>query len=132
MTKNPRHRNNIGAWLLLICALAGLVLAVIATFNDGNGIAQTPGAYLVFLTTALLVVGALLLALARNAPRWLRGIIALLVLLDLLGSAFAAYLLEAYWLAGFMVAGLVAWLIHLFTATPGGRAQPNRHKEAAA
>ena len=127
MTKKPRHGTNIGAWLLLICSLAGLVLAAIATFNDGNGIARTLGAYLVLSTTALLVAGALLLAFARNAPRWLRGIIALLVLLDLLGSAFAAYLLEAYWLTGFMLAGLVAWLIHLFTAPT-----KQRRKEAAA
>lgn len=128
MTNKARHGTGIGAWLLVICSLAGLVLATIAAFNDGNGIAHTPGSYLVFFTTALLVGGSLLMAFARTARRWLRGTIALLVLLDLLGTAFAAYLLEAYWLAGLMVAGLVAWLIHLFTATP----PPHRRKEAIA
>lgn len=102
-----------GAWLLCLAALAALVIAAFDTFNAGNGIAFTPGTYLVTATSALLLVGALGLLISTSLPRWLTVILAILVLLDILGTGFAAWLLQAHLLlAAIAVAGL-AWLIYI-------------------
>lgn len=110
-----------GAWLLLAISLVSLVMAAIDTFSEGNGIAYTPGTYLVLFSTSMLVLGSLLITFMRGMPRWLSGIIAFLLLIDLLGTALAAYLLQSYVLVALMAVGLLAWLIHLFADPPSGR-----------
>lgn len=113
-----------GAWLLLAISIIALILAAVATFNEGNGIAYTPGTYLVLISTALMLVGSLLLTFARGMPRWLGGLIAFLLLLDLLGTGLAAYLLQAEWLLVSIGIGLVAWLVHAI-ADPATGKRPN-------
>lgn len=120
MTSKPQG-TAYGAWLLLAISVIALILAAVATFNEGNGIAYTPGTYLVLISTALLLLGSLLLALARGMPRWLGGLVAFLILLDLLGTGLAAYLLQAEWLLGCMGVGLVAWLVHVIADPATGK-----------
>lgn len=120
MTSKPQG-TAYGAWLLLAISIVSLILAAVATFNAGNGIAYTPGTYLVLISTALMLLGSLLLTLARGLPRWLGGLLTLLLLLDLLGTGFAAYLLQTEWLLGCMGAGLVAWLVHLVADPATGK-----------
>ncbi|GHA94013.1 hypothetical protein [Modicisalibacter luteus] len=110
-----------GAWLLLAISIVALIVAAINTFNVGNGIAYTPGTYLVLFSTAMLVIGSLLITFVRSMPRWLSGLIAFLLLIDLLGTGLASYLLEATILVWLMVAGLVAWLIHVFADPASGK-----------
>lgn len=124
MATTSRHGVAYGAWLLLASSLAGLIVAAINTFNEGNGIAYSLGAYIVLVSTALLLVASLLITFLRGMPRWLSGIILFLILLDLLGTAAAAYFLLAYWLLALMGVGLIAWLIHLF-ADPASGKKPN-------
>ncbi|MCE8018860.1 hypothetical protein HOP51_01830 [Halomonas sp. MCCC 1A11036] len=120
MTSKPQG-TAYGAWLLLATSLISLILAAAATFNEGNGIAYTPGTYLVLASTTLMLLGSLLLALARGMPRWLDGLLTFLLLLDLLGTAMAAYLLQAEWLLACMGVGLVAWLIHVIADPATGK-----------
>ncbi|MGQ4877732.1 hypothetical protein ACOJCM_04060 [Billgrantia sp. LNSP4103-1] len=120
MTSKPQG-TAYGAWLLLAISIVSLILAAVATFNEGNGIAYTPGTYLVLVSTAFLLVGSLLLTLARGMPRWLGGLITFLFLLDLLGTGLAAYLLQAEWLLACMGAGLVAWLVHVIADPATGK-----------
>lgn len=120
MTSEPQG-TAYGAWLLLATAVIALILAAVATFNEGNGIAYTPGTYLVLISTALLLLGSLLLALARGMPRWLGGLLAFLLLLDLLGTGLAAYLLQTEWLLACIGAGLLAWLVHVVADPATGK-----------
>lgn len=131
MASNPQG-TPYGAWLLLASSIIAWILALVATFNEGNGIAYTPGTYLVLFSTTLLVVGALLLSFVRGMGRGLGGLLAFLILLDLLGTALAAYLLEANWLLIMMGVGLVAWLIHLVADPASGKHhRTTQRKEAA-
>lgn len=113
MASEPRRAFPFGIWLLCIAALAALAIAAVDTFNAGNGIAFTPGAYLALVSTALLLVGALVLAFGAALPRWIVVVFAILTLLDILGTAFAAHLLEAGLLRALMGAAAIAWLIHV-------------------
>ncbi|MHB0774888.1 hypothetical protein [Halomonas sp. WWR20] len=131
MARQSRRGVAYGAWLLLVISIVGLIIAAINTFNEGNGIAYTPGTYLVLFTTAMLVVGSLLITFVRSMPRWLSGIIAFLLLLDLLGTGFAAYLLQSYILVAVMGVGLIAWLIHVFADPASGKKSSHTtHREA--
>lgn len=119
------QRTAYGAWLLLAISSIALILAAVATFNAGNGIAYTPGTYLVLVSTTLLLVGALLLTFARGMPRWLGGLLAFLLLLDLLGTGLAAYLLQTEWLLGCIGVGLLAWLVHVVADPATGKRDRN-------
>lgn len=102
-----------GLWLLLGSSVAGLITAAIAVFSEGNGIAYSGGAYLVLVTTALLVVSSLILAVYRHKRRWLTIVLVTLTFLGLVGTGLAAYFLEALPLIAFMALGLAGWLVYL-------------------
>lgn len=102
----------VGGWLLCAAAAAGLVTAAVDTFSPGNGIAFTLGTYLVLVSTAILLVMALLLV--SIAGRGRRVLLHVLVAIDLAGTATAAYFLTAHLLIVFMAIALAGWLIHLF------------------
>ncbi|OSI24873.1 hypothetical protein BST65_17065 [Bradyrhizobium canariense] len=106
---------NYGLWVLLAGSLAGCIAAVTATFDEGNGIARSGGAYLVLVTTLLLTAAALVLVLYHRKRKWLTIVLAILVLLDLLGTAFAAYFLETPILVAFMALGLVGWIVYVLS-----------------
>ncbi|MEC9483768.1 MAG: hypothetical protein UMU75_10715 [Halomonas sp.] len=129
MAKRSRRGTAYGAWLLLASSLAGLIMATIITFNKGNGIAYTPGTYLVMFSTSMLVLGSLLLFI-RRMPRWLSGLIIALLLIDLLGTALAAYLLMAYGLVALMAVVLVAWLFHVFVDPAHGKSRHSHQRGA--
>lgn len=120
MVHRERRAAPYGGWLLVAASLAGLVAAGIYTFVDGNGIAYTPGTYLVLISTMLLLGGAMILVFASGRG-WLGGILAFLVLLDILGTGLAAYFLMAWVLLALMAVALIGWLVHVFVDRSGRR-----------
>ncbi len=116
-------RAGFGTWILLLGALIGLAEAVFDYFWTGNGVHGTAGVVLVIGTMALMVLAAGALAIWPAMPRWLRGVLLFLILLDIFGSGFASYMLEAWWLVGAMVLAFVGWIIHL-AADPAPRPVP--------
>ena len=129
MVERARRKAPWGTWIMLASALAGLLSAAIYTFNSGNGIAFTPGTYLVLGSTFLLFSASLVIAFGPGVSRGLRGTLLVLMLLDFLGTATAAWFLMAWFLVAFMVVGLVGWLIHLVADR---RPAPHAHHEAYA
>jgi hypothetical protein len=109
-----------GTWLLALAALVGLGIAVFNDLDTANGIHGSYGALLVIVSTALMLLAALALAIWPRLPRGLRGLLLVLILLDIAGTGFAAYMLEAWWLVGAMSAALLFWLVHLI-ADPAPR-----------
>ncbi|MDQ6684471.1 MAG: hypothetical protein M3Z16_05025, partial [Pseudomonadota bacterium] len=81
-----------GSWLVLLAALIGLGIALFNYLWSDNGIHGTGGALLVVASTVvmLLVAGALL-RWATSMPRWLRAALLFLLLVDIVGTGFAAY-----------------------------------------
>jgi hypothetical protein len=109
-----------GNGLMVVGSGVGLLFSLYNNFNSGNGIHGTPGALLVIVSSALVLIASLLLAFNVFRPRWLRIVVDVLLILGILGTGFAAYMLEANWLVALMVVALIGWLVHVFS----GRLRP--------
>jgi drug/metabolite transporter (DMT)-like permease len=110
--------NRVGGWLMLAGSVAGLAVAVFNFFAPENGISGSGGALLVIVSSALVLVASIVVTLANVRLRWVRVVIEVLLVLGILGTGFAAYMLEADALLGLMVVAFVGWAGHLI-ATPG-------------
>ena len=110
-----------GAWLLAAGAAAGLCLSLFNYLWPNTGIDGTPGALLVVVSTALVLGAALVMALFRSKPLWLRVFLVVSTLLGLIGTGIAAYFLDSYLLIAFMAIGLLGWFWHMLLG-PGPRA----------
>lgn len=100
-----------GGWLLAAASVAGLGSAAYYFAVPSTGVADSYGAALVLVSSALLTAAALLMVLVHHKPVWLLGFLYVTMFLDILGTGFAAYFLEAHWLLGAMVVALVGWFI---------------------
>jgi quinoprotein glucose dehydrogenase len=105
---------------LPLAALVGLVIALFDYFWTGNGIHGTGGVIVVIVSTLVLLVLAAALAHWPTMSRGTRGVLLFLLLVDIAGTALAAYMLRAWWLLAAMAVALVGWLIDL--ALPRARA----------
>jgi hypothetical protein len=106
----------VGLWLLIVATALGLIDAIFQYFWTGNGIHGTEGVLLVIVSTLLQLIAALVfLAGVRG---WVRTVLEVLVFLDLIGTAAAAYLLEDYILLGLTILAAIGWLLQL-----GGRSR---------
>ena len=95
-------------WALPILAF---IDAVFNYFSTGNGIHGSEGALLVIASTLLMAIAAALIA-SRRITGWLLGLFEFLILLDFLGTALAAYFLEAWILLALVVLALIGWIAH--------------------
>jgi len=101
-----------GIWLLAIAALLGLLVIIFEELNRANGIHGTEGLLLVLVSSALMLIATLVIAFWARAG-WPHGILAVLIFLDIIGTAAAAYLLESYLLLALMAVAFIGWLGHL-------------------
>jgi len=105
-----------GLWLLLAATIIGLVDSIFNYFSPANGIHGTEGALLVIGSTVLQLI-AVLLILGHVVRGWVGWLFQILILLDLAGTALAAYLLDAYLLLALTGLGFIGWLLQLVRAT---------------
>lgn len=94
----------------LLVASLGFVDSLFNYFWPGNGIHGSAGALLVVISTLLMAATLALLAWLR-IPRGLAIALQVLLVLDFLGTGFAAYLLEAWILCGLDLLAGIAWLL---------------------
>jgi hypothetical protein len=109
-------------WLLVAASALCRVVSLIEYFMPENGIDGSLG--------ALVVVGSTALMLAAAAAVWLgylRKTLLFLVLLDILGTGLAAYMLDADVLIAVVALALIAWLIGVFA---GGRSRASATAQA--
>lgn len=111
MATDLQRSTSYGGWLMSVAGLVGLLLSALNYLNQGNGIAYSAGAALVFVSSALVFAASLVMVLDHDKPAWLLGFLYVSLLLGLIGTALAAYFLEAYWLMGAMIVGLIGWII---------------------
>ncbi len=119
-------RPAFGAWLLCLAALIGLGICVFAYFSTGNGIHGTAGVLLVIVSTALMLLAALAISIWPAMWVWLRGLLLVLIALDIVGSGFAGYMLDDWWLVGAMALATIGWLAYL-AADPARRRELPRN-----
>jgi len=103
-----------GAWIIVTAALGGLVVSVFNFFNPESGITGTAGALLVIVSTALLVLFGWLMSGHGWRSGFFPAFITLSAILDIAGTAFAAYLLHSWTLLCLMLIALLGWLSHVF------------------
>ena len=113
-------------WLFAVSVLA-LAMSTFDLFWTGNGIHGSAGALLVIGSTLLMAIAAAAIAagLARGP---VRSVLAALIVLDILGTGFAAYMLEAWILLGLMFLALIAWLIGAVVGGAPSRARLSRER----
>jgi hypothetical protein len=100
------------------CSVLGLVIALGYYLWRGDGIAFTPGALLVVVSTALLLLASLLLATRVLTHGFAIAFFVLASCLDILGTALAAWLLEANWLLAVTVIAAIGWIVHIAFDAP--------------
>ncbi len=113
MSRSTTTTIGYGGWIMAAASAAGLVLSIASYLRIGSGIDHTYGALLVTVSTALLSGAAVIVALLGSAG-WPSRILQILILLGILGTALAAYFLEAHALLALMAVALLGWLAHLF------------------
>lgn len=90
-------------------AVAGAIVSAYNYFSPGSGIDGTGGALLVIGTTLLIAIFSVLLGRAGKGRAMLGG----LCLILLLGTAFAAWLLNSPTLVALMAIAIAGWLLHV-------------------
>jgi hypothetical protein len=113
----PARGYDLGGIALVALSLLALLDSVFNYFSRGNGISGTEGALLVVVSTLLMLIAAILLA--RDMVRgWVRVTFEILIVLDFIGTAAAAYFLNAWLLVAVVALAAIAWLAHVFAAAP--------------
>lgn len=111
------HPRQIAIWLLALFSLLSLALTIFNDLDPSNGIHGTVGALLVVVSTALMLIASVIVALwARRG--WGRGVLLFLILLDIVCTAAAGYFLESTTLMILMLLALICWLAHVFAPRP--------------
>jgi len=118
MSVSPKRRTGVD--ILVLAGAAALGISIFNYFRTDNGIHGSAGALLVIISSFLMVISAAALALAAEMNPALRGALVVLILLDILGTGLAAYMLEENWLVGAMAVALMGWVVRLVSnRTPG-------------
>lgn len=111
-----------GAGILALAAGLGLAVASADYLRRGSGVDHTAGALLVVASTALLLGAALVLWRAAWASAGLVWFLWLAAGADVVGTAFAAWLLHAWALLALMAVALAAGLAFGRALARGARA----------
>ncbi|MBS0248379.1 MAG: pyrroloquinoline quinone-dependent dehydrogenase [Proteobacteria bacterium] len=117
------RRATFDTWLLAASIAVSLALAIFNYVWHGNGIHGTAGSLLVVISTALMLA-AFIATAAWPMARWLRNVLIVLIALDIVGTGFAAYMLEAYLVVAAMLVAAVGFVASLI--------QPQQSRTAAA
>ncbi len=98
---------------MAVSSIIGFLASLIYYFWRGDGIAYTPGTLLVIISTALLLAASLVMATGIWRHWLLSEFFLVATCLDILGTAFAAWLLEAHWLLALMALAAIGWIAHV-------------------
>jgi hypothetical protein len=103
---------NFGARIISGTGLLGTVVSLYNYFSPSSGISDTPGALLVVVTSAVLFLLGFAIGAPRSRGGGFRRFLSGLCLFLILGTAFAAYLLESQILLVLMVVCWLGWSVH--------------------
>lgn len=108
----------IGTSLLCASGIVGAAVSIANYLSPDSGIAGTPGAILVIVSTVILVAFGLIMRAGMPRSRAGRIFVAAAALFDIAGTAFAGQLLNSEMLVVAMLVALVGWAFHLFEQRP--------------
>lgn len=113
-----------GFFPALILVLGGLELIGVAAacygyFAAGSGTSFTEGAFLVIVSSLLILGATLITGFMRDLAHGLRVTLNILLFLGFAGTIFAAWLLMNWVLLWAMIAALVVWFVILLIPQKG-------------
>ncbi|EAR51114.1 hypothetical protein OG2516_18130 [Oceanicola granulosus HTCC2516] len=108
----------VPAALLALLALIGLIAVTYEYFTPASGIDHTAGALLAIAASALILGAALVVGFVPSMPAALHWTLEILLLLGLIGTLAAAWLLESWILVACMAVGLVIQILRFFQVKP--------------
>ncbi len=97
-----------GSGLMLLAGAFGAAAAYYDYTTVATGLDGTGGVELVGASCLLMVLGALVVMVARG---FIAGLFMLLLLLDVIGTGVAAYFLESGMIMGAMALAALGWLL---------------------
>jgi high-affinity Fe2+/Pb2+ permease len=103
-----------GPLIVSLFAALGTLVSIFNYLSPDSGIAGTPGAILVIVSTLILVGFGLIMRAGAHLRPPLRIFVMASALLDIAGTSFAGYLLNSQTLVSLMAACFMGWLMHLF------------------
>lgn len=110
------NKANLGIGMMFLFSVMGFILSLFNFFYSSSSISYTGGAELVALTTFLMaLLSALIYFFRHDKHRWIRIGINTLIILLVLGSLLAAYLLESWFVFVFIVLVGLGWFIQVST-----------------
>jgi len=115
---------SVGVWVLGIATALGLIDTIFNYFWTGNGIHGSAGAGLVVIATALQLIATLLIYFGVLRGRW-RTLFEVLICLDLIGTAIAAFFLEAWILLVLTIIAAIGWLMHVIRRPASNTSEVN-------
>ena len=101
-------------WAVSLLSLLAFIDSIFNYVWTGNGIHGSEGALLVVISTFLLTIAAGIVA-GDRIYGWVGVILEILIVLDFIGTAAAAYLLEAWIL---LALAAIAWIVHIARPAP--------------
>jgi hypothetical protein len=106
-----RARRGWGGFLILLAGLLGAAIAWYGYNTASTGIDHSGGVLLVLATSLLMVLGALVVLIFGSGA--IAGLFLFLVLLDILGTGFAGYMLESDLIMAAMGLAAIGWLVRI-------------------
>lgn len=117
MASSFLRRSDGPMWAVSLLSLLAFIDSIFNYVWTGNGIHGSEGALLVVISTFLLTIAAGIVA-GDRIYGWVRVILEILIVLDFIGTAAAAYLLEAWILLALVVLAAIAWIVHIARPAP--------------
>ncbi len=117
MSRTLFRKDSYASWLLILAFLIGVGLAALDYVSRGDGIAYSPGALLVLVSTVLILAASTVVIVDIGLPAWLGGVLYALIILGLIGTALAAWFLNSNWLMALMIIGLLGCLAQLLVSS---------------
>ena len=112
-------RRVLGGLLVLLAGMGGAVAASYDYVTISTGIDHSGGTMLVLASSLLMIFGAIAVLLLSSGL--VARIFALLILLDIICTGFAAYMLESSLIMGAMAIAAIGWLLRIASGTRGQR-----------
>ena len=104
--------------MIALASVLALAVAIYDYVTPATGIDGSDGVMLVGAAAGLMLAAALAWALF-DVRGWLRSLLVILILLDILGSALCGYFLESTGIMAAMALALLGWLLQAVITRKG-------------
>lgn len=107
------RRSTRGAWLIILASLIVMAISVYDYYTPETGLIGEGGVILVAVSSLLVFLAALVMALVPNRSGFLQGFLVVSILLAIIGISVAGYFLESPVIMAAQALALIGWLMNV-------------------